>query len=245
MNNIGSTNYILIGNGRLAKNLAHYFTLKNVAFAKWNRNSNSIEDLKALINIDSIVLLSISDDAVIDFINQNSFLKQAEFLIHFSGSLSTTLATGMHPLMTFSHELKDLKFYENILFVCEGYELSFTDIFPQLSNPCINIPSAHKALYHALCVLLGNGSQLLWQNTYQELNKLGIPNQFLDLYLKTNIQNFIESREHALTGPWVRGDTKTIQNNLKALGTSSLRSVYEALWQLFNFKKENSHEKHI
>ena len=48
--------------------------------------------------------------------------------------------------MTFSPELQDLDFYQKLLFVGEDNTPIFSTIFPQLTNPCIQIPQAKKPI---------------------------------------------------------------------------------------------------
>ena len=88
----------------------------------------------------------------------------------------------------------------------------------------------HAALYHALCVLAGNGSTLLWQKLFHDFeSRLGIPPQVAFPYLQQVAGNLQHGPGHALTGPLDRGDTATVQANLAALDGDPFHAVYTAL----------------
>ena len=61
--------YLLIGNGRLARHLAHYFTAKNLAYTQWNRRDKDLSELQDLSQQADYILLLIRDDQIDSFIN--------------------------------------------------------------------------------------------------------------------------------------------------------------------------------
>jgi len=101
-------------------------------------------------------------------------------------------------------------------------------LLPGLPNPHFEIAPAHKAHYHALCVMAGNFSQILWQAVVTRFGSVGLPAETLDPYLRQVTDNFIAARGSALTGPLSRGDKATIERNLAALAGDGLQHLYRA-----------------
>lgn len=224
--------YAIIGNGRLASHFAHYFNLLKIPFIQWSRSNNSVQDLKICISKASHVLLLISDQAIEPFIIDFPFLKN-KILIHCSGSLNTPLALSVHPLMTFSKELYDLKTYESIPFICEK-NVIFSDIFPQLPNPHHCLDVSLKPYYHTLCVMSNNFTTLLWQKFYQELSQtLNLPMNIIHPFLQQTFHNLLNNPLSALTGPLVRNDQSTISSNLKSLENDPYQNIYKTFLETY------------
>jgi 2-dehydropantoate 2-reductase len=216
---------LLVGNGRLARHLGRYLGLEGVPFSTWCRGS--VVPFDELRDRSERVALLISDDAIEGFLERHRD-GDRRLWIHFSGSLSTPLAEGAHPLMTFGPELYDLDTYRRVPFVCERGRRPFGELFPGLGNPSFTVEPADKALYHALCVLAGNGTTLLWRKAFAGFERLGLPRESLMPYLERVAANLAAS-DDPLTGPLPRGDRQTIERNLDALGGDPYRAVYRAL----------------
>jgi predicted short-subunit dehydrogenase-like oxidoreductase (DUF2520 family) len=304
--------YLIIGNGRVARHICHYFDLLKIKkYTRWDR-SQPVERLHELAADANRVLLAIRDDGIEPFIEEhlaeigacehvkalntgyaalrsrpsgdalkdmNSALKffatahadtaanrkritqvgraldvlsaareepahlrrvgdslatlkegmEAPLLIHFSGSLVTKKAWGAHPLMTFGQELYSLEKYLAIPFVLDQKAPSFRELFPGLHNRYVRLPERQKAKYHALCVLSGNFSCLLWQKLFDSLQEeFGFPPHTADMYLRQQMENLLSNYKTALTGPLARGDKATVARNIKALEGDPFREIYEA-----------------
>ena len=219
------TPLLLVGNGRLARHLDHYLGLEGAPHSCWHRGSPVPFD-EVRDRADRVVLL-ISDDAIEGFLDRYRD-GERRLWVHCSGSLSTPLAEGAHPLMAFGPELYDLDTYRLVPFVCERGRRPFAELFPGLGNPSFAVDPADKALYHALCVLAGNGTTLLWRRAFDGFERLGLPQAALLPYLDRVAANLADS-EDPLTGPLARGDRRTIERNLDALDGDPYRAVYRAL----------------
>jgi 2-dehydropantoate 2-reductase len=234
----------IVGDGRVARHFAHYFTLAGLPFRQWSRRVSETDPtpIESRLADCETVLLLIRDSAIVPFIHENPFLQERQ-LVHFSGSLSTPLASGMHPLMTFGFSLYDLGAYQRIPFVCE-LGARFGEVFPSLPNPSFSITPEQKALYHSLCVMSGNFTVLLWRKMFEELEgKLGIPREAALPYLaqiSANLSLNAGDPGGALTGPLVRGDMETIQRNLDALEGDPFQKIYRSFVEAY--QKENSPE---
>ena len=221
-----SHHYGLIGNGKVSKHIQHYFNCLNINYSVWTKQCKETS-LRDLYQDCTHLLLLISDDAIEPFLKKNSYL-QSKPTIHFSGSVCSNLATGMHPLMTFSHNIYDLETYRSIPFVCEAGEITFEEAFPQLPNPHFVIQPQDKAYYHALCVLAGNFSQLLWKEFFAGLDNIGLPRSACYPYLKKVFSNLVDNEKNGFTGPLERRDINTIKQNLKALPDKNTEALYKA-----------------
>src|SRR3990167_6008005 len=219
--------YLIIGNGRVARHFCHYLTLLHLDFTTWHRQ-NPLDELYQALPQVSHVLLLISDDAIETFVKQH--LKNTDVIcIHFSGSLLSQRAYGTHPLMCFSNNLYDLPHYKTIPFIVDDHAPDFNYLLPGLPNQHMRLPTALKAKYHALCVLSGNFSCLLWQKLFSSFEQeFNFPASIAHPYLQQQTLNLITNAKTALTGPFVRDDTATIEKNLVALDTDPFAEVYQS-----------------
>ncbi|MEI8348372.1 MAG: DUF2520 domain-containing protein [Pseudomonadota bacterium] len=221
--------YGLIGDGRVAKHVAHYFDLLSLPYRQWSRKVHPTQDPADYLKECPVILLLVKDDAIGEFCQQHLALRQ-KILLHFSGSLVLEGVLGFHPLMTFTQDLYDLSDYQQIPFIIENGPYTFFDLFPQLPNPTHVLDPKLKAYYHALCVLAGNGSVLLWKKLFNDFaQKLQIPQTLAYPYMRALMRNIQTNVEQAMTGPIIRQDQLTIKNNLKALDGDPYQEVYLAL----------------
>lgn len=244
--NSNGVSYGIIGNGRAARHLMHYFELLSVPYAQWHRGQSpsklqkfkqlfqkQVDPLSALVNASSHVVLLLPDDQIEAFVERHPQLK-TKTLIHFSGVKQVAGVVGCHPLMTFGPELYTLETYRNMPFVVDA-GASFAQLFPALPNPNHTIQAEHKALYHAHCVIAGNVTQMLWREIGQQLqNDMDLPADLMHAYLLQNTLNYLANPEQAATGPFVRGDLGTIERHAEALKHNALAPIHQAIreWQL-------------
>lgn len=226
-NNANTMCYGIIGNGKMAKHFIHYLTLLQFPYQQWTRDQSS-ESLVILTQRCSPILLLINDDAIESFIEQHPCL-QGKLLVHFSGAIHVKNAYGAHPLLCFSQELYTLETYKKIPFIYEENAPEFQSILPGLKNPHFKIPIHLKSFYHAICVLSGNFTVILWQKFFSEFeNTFHIPKEQAHLFLQQTMQNLLTDPQHALTGPLSRKDTKTIETHLATLKNDPFQKVYQA-----------------
>lgn len=223
--------YALIGNGRLAHHFKAYFDALNIPYQHWYRSQN--RPLTDAVATCSHVLLLINDDAIEPFYHAHPCLDEKK-VIHCSGSRSISGLYAAHPLMTFGPTLYSSECYQKIPFVVETTDLNFQDLFPQLPNPWYAISPHDKKRYHALCVMAGNFSCLLWQKLFSDFEKkLQIPSSAAMPYLEQVTQNLKHKPDQALTGPLVRNDQNTLKQHLEALQDDPFLEVYQAFIQTY------------
>jgi predicted short-subunit dehydrogenase-like oxidoreductase (DUF2520 family) len=217
----------IVGNGRVASHFQHYLHLLGLPVRAWARRVETRPPHDAL-SMCRTVLLLIPDTAIVPFIEAWPALREKR-LVHCSGSLVTPIAEAAHPLMTFGPELYDLPDYEAIPFILDDGGTPFAELLPGLANPAFSIPAADRPYYHALCVMAGNFSTLLWVKLFDELQqRFDIPPSAAHPYLGRVTANMMVDAGRALTGPLSRGDADTIASNLKSLDGDPFQAVYAA-----------------
>lgn len=225
--------YLIIGNGRAASHFQYYFSLLQLSFSHWHRKqpfSLLPEKLKQATH----VLLLIKDDAIEAFM-QHHLQHASSIFIHFSGSLITSKAYGAHPLMTFNKHLYDVQTYQSIPFIIDHDAPPFAELLPGLPNASVRLDKALKPKYHALCVLSGNFSCILWQKLFSAFeHEFNLPASFAHLYLQQQTRNLLNDAENALTGPLVRGDHETMKKNIAALHNDAFQQVYKSFIESYH-----------
>ena len=225
----------IIGDGRVARHFSHYLSLLGLPFRTWSRRTCSAPPTEAVAPCRTVLLL-IRDGAIAPFVDAWPALR-ARRVVHFSGSLVTPAAEGVHPLMTFGHELYDLETYRRIPFICDAGGTPFRELLPGVPNPSFTVPAADRPYYHALCVMAGNFSALLWLKLFDELQqRFGIPADAAHPYLARVAANLTADPGGALTGPLARGDIATVSANLKALEGDPFYAVYAAFARAYDLR---------
>ena len=239
-------NYAIVGGGRLARHFSEYFRLLEIPHSCWTRDSGSpfntfkIPDiqqrLKQTINNADRVLLLVPDKAIAALLIQYPFLHEKQ-LIHCSGSVCIPGVAGAHPLMTFTDHLYELDTYQKVPFILEAGP-GFDQLFPGLPNQHFVINVEDKARYHAMCVMAGNFSQLLWKGISDRFEQqFELPAETLHPYLKRVVENFIQTPESALTGPLTRNDQQTIDRNLNSFDGDPLQNLYAAFVHFYQHEE--------
>jgi hypothetical protein len=217
----------IVGDGRVARHFTHYLGLLGLPFGTWSRRTGDKSPGEALAPCGTVLLL-ISDDAIVPFAEAWPDPGRKRF-VHFSGSLVTPVAEGAHPLMTFGEKLYDLPTYRSVPFVLESGRTPFAELLPGLPNPSFTVPPADRPYYHALCVMAGNFSVILWRKLFDDLrDRWGIPPSAALPYLKQVAANLGADPGRALTGPLARKDRDVIATNLRALEGDPFRDIYAA-----------------
>ena len=118
--------------------------------------------------------------------------------------------------------------YERIPFVIDQGSPPLASLIPGLPNLSVFIEPEQRERYHALCVLAGNFTTLLWRKFFFELDaELGMPRQLALPYLES-IMRGLRGAGPPLSGPLSRGDQTTLQRNLEALKDDPFEQVYRA-----------------
>lgn len=234
----------------MARHMAAYFSFENIEFWQWTRREgclqnppqNNREKSQQLLDlcqrVDRVLLL-ISDDAIAETYNFLCAKSSAHFL-HFSGNLQVPGCHGLHPLNTFGLETYDRKTYRRTPFILDENTPDFPQLLPELTNPWFRISADKRALYHGLCSMAGNFTQMLWSKLFTDFeNQLNLPPQIAHPYMEQVFHNLVHQGAQSLTGPIARGDQKTIDQHLKALSNDAYSSVYRSFLQTLQHTKES------
>jgi len=96
-----------------------------------------------------------------------------------------------------------------------------------------------RARYHAMCVMAGNFSQLMWKGISDRFEQqFDLPATAMRPYLNQVTENFIRSPESALTGPLTRNDRQTIDRNFNSLNGDPLQDLYTAFVNFYQHENE-------
>jgi 2-dehydropantoate 2-reductase len=233
--------YLVIGNGRLARHITHYLGLLNIPFSQYTRHATG--PISSYLSDCNHVLVLIRDGEIVNFIKKHKHeVSDSVRWVHCSGVLQTDQAESAHPLASFSEVLFDEPFYRTIPFAIQKGGRSFSEILPGFPNPYFEIDKAAKEKYHAMCVMAGNFSTILWMEFEKYLwQELGIPKPFMLPYLQSTVMN-LEHVEDPLTGPLKRNDQETIQKNLSHLNDPAIKELYQAFVKFYT--NRYPHENH-
>lgn len=223
----------IVGNGRLARHFQHYFQLLGLQVCRWSRRESTADPPQALASCGTVLLL-IRDDAIVPFVEQWPELT-GKRLVHCSGSLVTEAAVCAHPLMAFGDQLYDLQTYSGVVFAVDA-GTTLPDLLPGVPNRFFTVSTEDRPYYHALCVLAGNVSTMLWAKLFEELeHRFAVPAELAYPFLKQITANLLDDPHRALTGPFSRRDGETIRTNLDALEGDPFRAVYAAVAGMYGY----------
>lgn len=227
-----NTTYLVVGNGRLAKHMVQYLASLNISYRQYTRQSS--DSFSSFATGCNRVLVLISDSEIVNFVAQHKPLSNPDTVwIHCSGFLSTELAVGAHPLASFSDQLFKPDFYKSIPFVVEQNGRPFSELLPGFPNPHVVINKEAKTQYHAMCVLSGNFSTILWMQLEKYLSEhLNADKNLMQPFVRSVAQN-LEYASDPLTGPLKRNDRETIERHLQVLENTPLREIYSSFVNLY------------
>ena len=234
-------NYLLIGNGRMANHMHHYFDSLSIPHAMWNRQQTTSKLYQALVSATHILVL-ISDDQIEEFIKYYIQPEYSEkIIIHFSASLTLTVENtySAHPLQSFIDiNAYTKEAYEKIPFILTSGTPSLHILMPGLNNPFYYIQSSDMAYYHALCVLANNMSTILWKKFYEEMTaRFQIRDKDLTPILQYTFYNIQKTKGKHVSGPLVRGDSKTLTRDLHALEEDEFYSIFKDMIDICSDKR--------
>ncbi len=224
---------LIIGSGKLAKHLAHWFNLNqnhSTQLLTWDRHQDPHAIHKYVLQATHI-WLAISDSAIVPFYEKFIAGHDAR-AVHFSGTLYDERLISAHPLMSFTDSLYEDHFYSKIYFGLTGCK-TLNEALPGFTNPYFELDASIKPLYHALCVVAGNFPQMLWSQISSLADSKKMPSQAFDIYIEQIARNFTSLHEKALTGPFVRKDLVTIDKNIQALQNTPLENIYKSFQKEF------------
>ena len=195
----------------------------------------------------ALLLLATPDQILPQIVEQLAHYSLSNFwILHFSGSLPSTLLqplhacgahiASMHPLKSFAIPNDSADSFPGTFCTYEG-DAEFLPLLHQLlldlkALPC-PVLTEHKAIYHAAAVVASNYLVGLLQFALELFQKAGISEKdglpALLLLMSGTLENIKKvGPRKALTGPIQRGDLSTIQLHLEHLLPED-RKLYQEL----------------
>ncbi len=207
-------------------------------------------DLQAASKGD-ILLLALPDDQLTDIsirLHQEVVLAKGTTLIHFSGLHPARIMSpqrsdigliSIHPLLPFADRLMAVANLSGCPCAIEGDQNRVwlgKELVTAIGGVDFLLPSAAKELYHAAACIASNFMVSLTACARDLLGDCGLdPQQAMQLLgplQRATSANILElGPEQALTGPIVRGDSRTVATHLDALQHKSpeLAELYRSL----------------
>lgn len=196
--------------------------------------NNVLSDLKSIDELPQFIFLTVNDDLIeltAEYVANNFCEKiKGKYIIHCSGSMPVKIldsckqcgafTASIHPYQTFYHLSDDL--LQGIAWsIRSDYN---TEIIKQLIEQIGGIPYVINddddtlSFYHSSAVVASNFMTALISLAREMASLANIDgNSFMPPIIKTTIENSFNSQEFPLTGPYARGDLKTIKRHLDSL----------------------------
>jgi predicted short-subunit dehydrogenase-like oxidoreductase (DUF2520 family) len=198
-----------------------------------------------------ILFLTVPDDGISGLVRKLALSPidwRGRIVFHCSGLLPARILEPLrkkgasigsfHPAQTFAGKEARPALFKGIRFGLEGdtEALEIAVKFVRgLGGKVLLLAEGDKPLYHAACVLCSGGTSILAAAASSLLRELGLDEReasgLLLPLLKMTLRN-IETLgpEQALTGPFVRGDVRTVRRHIENLpAKGGYREIYKAL----------------
>lgn len=206
-----------------------------------------------------LVIVATPDAAIQEVVNtlahalaksDHASKKTVRTVLHTSGAMSSDLLAplrrrgfaigSLHPLVSIADEASNSEIFRDVYFCVEGDARAVNVarmLVAQLRGRSFTIKPQVKPLYHASAVMASGHVVALFDLAVTMLRECGLTAaeaQRVLLPLLSSTAGNLRSKtpSKALTGPYARGDLKTVQEHLKSLGASRLaeaNNVYEIL----------------
>jgi predicted short-subunit dehydrogenase-like oxidoreductase (DUF2520 family) len=193
---------------------------------------------RASLSAADLVLISTPDDKIsdaVELIQRNASNIGRAAVIHTSGALSSRLldplvvhgmaVASCHPLQTFQSPGRALRLIPGSYFCIEGQPRAVRAarrLVLDIGARHFTIATEMKSLYHAAAVMASGGVTSLTSISFEMLVRCGLSEADSKKVLLPLIEGTIANLRavgaaRALTGPVSRGDTGTIERNMKAI----------------------------
>ncbi|MGJ8478633.1 Rossmann-like and DUF2520 domain-containing protein [Sphingobium yanoikuyae] len=181
-----------------------------------------------------LILLAVADDALPAVIADLATMPLSATICHVSGRSGAPLldplrargatTAAVHPAMTFTGDpAAEVARMRGARFAITGADAlaiaAARRLVALLGGVAVEVAEAHRALYHAALCHAANHLVTLIAGAADALVAAGVaePGALLAPLVRAALDNSLDRRIHALSGPLLRGDRQTIGNHLTAL----------------------------
>jgi len=207
--------------------------------------------IERLVRDCDVIAIAVSDDAVESVAAElaaASTMGGDRFVFHVSGRSGAAileplraagaLTAAIHPAMTFTgHPASEVARMAQARFAITGSSARASEtaraIVALLGGTPVEVPEAKRALYHAALCHASNHLVTLMAGASGALAQAGVddPALLLAPLVRAALENSLDRGFAALSGPLLRGDERTIEGHLRALGSDcpELLPAYRAM----------------
>ncbi len=222
--------------------------------ASMKTGTKSFDNINELVSNSDGIFITTNDDQIETACRQLAdavVTLKNKFVAHMSGALSSSaleiarkkgaVTFSLHPLQAFADVDKSVADLKSCYFGIEGQEQSeiLEDILNQTGNPFLKLLPEQKTRYHIVACVVSNYLVALIDYGLEIFGTIGIDTEMGLQALMPMIRGTVENigqlgTEKALTGPIARGDTQTIQKQMRIFGAEETEqaSVYGFLGRL-------------
>ena len=196
----------------------------------------------------ALVVLAVPDDelpALVTALAADGAFAQGQIVIHTAGvdgpallapaTAAGALTAACHPVQIFNDDL------ESTLGRLPGTVWGVTgdpvgkEVVVALGGRPMDVPESGRVRYHAALVLAANGCAALSATAADQLRAGGVidPAALLGGLIHASVDSALTTGQAGLSGPWVRGDGRTVAMHTEALARKQkVINVYVALARL-------------
>jgi predicted short-subunit dehydrogenase-like oxidoreductase (DUF2520 family) len=199
-----------------------------------------------------LIVLCVQDDqlpTIITDLAANGAFSAGQTVVHTAGVdgpglLAPAAAAGAvvaacHPVQSFTYDLDgNLARLPGTIWGVTGDSAgrrAGRELAELLGGRAMDVPESGRARYHAALVLAANGAAALAATAADLLRSGGVidPGDLLGPLVHTSVDSALATGRAGMSGPWVRGDGRTVALHLEALARRhKVQTVYAALAKL-------------
>ncbi|MEA2676044.1 MAG: hypothetical protein QOJ81_185 [Chloroflexota bacterium] len=200
--------------------------------------ARAFEDAANVLDEADLIFLTVPDDAIVGAA-ESLHLYSGQALVHTSGALPAAVLTpamaagtskaSFHPLVAFADLEHALEALHGATVALDGDESLLpvlADLAESIGARAVRLPEGGKTAYHAAAMMAAGGLVGLLDGIAAVARLAGLDEKTaLGVYLPLARQTLANSErfgiDHALTGPFMRGDVGTVHGHLDMLRASA------------------------
>lgn len=196
-----------------------------------------------------LLILAVPDDVLPELVAgfaRAGVFRPGQFIAHTSGGYGIevlapakdSLPMAIHPAMTFTGTSVDLSRLHDTPFgvtAAEEIRPVAEALVVEMGGDPIWVPEDARVVYHAAMVLGSNYLNVLVNESISLLKEAGMqdPARLLTPLMSASLDNALRFGDKSLTGPIVRGDSRTVAKHLAALSDRpQTQAAYQVLGRL-------------
>jgi len=196
----------------------------------------------------SLVVMAVPDDelpSLVTALAADGAFASGQVVIHTAGvdgpgllapaAAAGALTAACHPVQIFNDDLEaTLGRLPGTVWGVTGDPVG-REVVATLGGRPMDVPESGRVRYHAALVLAANGCAALSATAADQLRAGGVidPSALLSGLIHASVESALSTGQAGLSGPWVRGDGRTVAMHTEALARKQrLINVYVALARL-------------